>query len=173
MCRGLTSEFAIDGKIVQCWRRPVARLRGGHHITHSHGAAEGDLDLHATATRVRTPQERQSSRAQPRLNPLYAYAHRPYAFMFLFPFACPRFAGRDMKALFHFDHGFNFGVVSAGATTPSVDGRGCYLRVPLVPFRSPGCTEESSLVRALIGRRPSTRSLLVHHSLVATGDDIQ
>lgn len=52
ICVGLMSEFAIDGKIVQCWRRPVvARLAVCHHITlalsHFHGAAEVNLDLHA------------------------------------------------------------------------------------------------------------------------------
>lgn len=67
-------------------------------------------------------------------------------------------------------HGFNDGVdvVSAGVTNLPVD-RGCYLAVPLVPFRSPGRAEESSLVRALIGCAPSTRSLLVHLLLAATG----
>jgi hypothetical protein len=98
-----------------------------------------------------------------------ASSHRPYAFMFLFPFCMLTIADRHGLDC-HFDYAFNHGV-SAGATTLSVDHRGCYLAVPLVPFRSPGCAEESSLVRALIGRRSYTRSLLEHLLLAATVDD--
>jgi len=40
--------------------------------------------------------------------------------------------GKHMAFDCHFDHGFNSGVVSAGATIIFVDGLGCYLRVPLL-----------------------------------------
>jgi hypothetical protein len=50
ICVGLRSEFAIDCKIVQCWRRPVASAITSHLLTLSrfYGAADENLDLHTT-----------------------------------------------------------------------------------------------------------------------------
>jgi hypothetical protein len=124
ICVGLRSDFAIDGKIVQCWRRPVARPRcaiTSHTFTrHFHGAAEGNLDLqsYATGTIVCT-----ASPSPP--TPLLTVLMRSCFYFHFHVHDC-----RQKHALeCHFDFGFNHGVVSARVTTLSVD-RGCYLKVP-------------------------------------------
>jgi hypothetical protein len=154
---------------VQCWRRPVGSAITSHTLT---TLTELPTRILICTLSTPTPQEqhfRLDCTASEEETRFRASSHRPYAFMFLFPFGMLTVAGRhDLDG--HFDHAFHHGV-SACATTLSVDDRGCYLTVPLVPFRSPGCAEESSLVRALIGCRPYTRSLLVHLLLAATVDD--
>jgi hypothetical protein len=89
------------------------RVLSHHILSHSHGAADENLDLHATLSLRHRNSILDSGLHSLSLMEKEAHsrasAHRPYAFMFLFPFCMLTIAGRHGLDG-HFDDAFNHGV---------------------------------------------------------------